>query len=78
MDINEFNKQAEAFYKALNEWVSEESVNKLTDIAYPNHDGKQDADVVATMFSLRDTLHGIEQGCKMGIGNLSIIIDTDN
>lgn len=75
MDINEFNKQAEAFYKALNEWVSEESVNKLTDMAYPNHDGKQVADVVATMYSLRDTLHGIEQGCNLGTDSLSIILN---
>lgn len=75
MDINELNKKAEDFYNALNDWISNESVNSLTDIAYPNHDGKQDADVVATMHSLRDTLHGIEGGCGIGIGSLSIVLD---
>ena len=75
MDINELARKAEEFYNALNDWISTESVNSLTDIAYPDHDGKQDADVVATMYSLRDILHGIKEGCTMGISDLSITLD---
>lgn len=72
--INEITKAAENFYKELNEFISAGTL-PLADLAYPDHDGKADAYVVADMMKLRDLLDSIKVGCEMGVNHLSDIIN---
>ena len=72
--INEITKAAENFYKELNEFISAGTL-PLADLAYPDHDGKADAYVVADMMKLRDLLDSIKAGCEMGVNHLSDIIN---
>lgn len=75
--VNEMIKAAEEFNKALNEFVSESTLS-LIDMAYPNHDGNADANVVADMMALRDRLYSIMNGCEIGIEHLSFIDDEED
>ena len=78
MNKNEdFKKVAESFYKALNEFISDGTLS-LLDIAYPEHDGNADADVVASMMELRDRLYAIKNGCEIGIRNLTDVVEPDD
>lgn len=72
--IKSITKNADKMYAELNQWVSEGRI-PLLDLAYPNHDGNQDAEAVAEMMELRDRLNAIMNACKVGIDNLSSAID---
>lgn len=72
--INEITKTAETFYKELNEFISAGTIS-LVDLAYPEHDGKADAYVVADMMKLGDLLNSIKNGCEIGVNHLSDVIN---
>lgn len=67
-------KNSEAAYKALNAWISGEggSVTQLMDILYPNHDGKQDAEMCGDLLLLRDQLYSLSKACEIAIEHINI------
>ena len=72
--INEIKSMVEATYATLNQFASE-GVIPLIDIAYPNHDGKQDADAVADMMLLRDNLNSLSNVCQLVIEHINGAIE---
>ena len=75
--IQEFTKAAETFYRMLNEFASKGNLH-LIDLAYPNHDGIADDNVVADIMLLRDCLNAIKNGCEISINDLSRVVDNYN
>lgn len=63
-ELKKLNEQAENTYQAINHMMSQKSL-ELLDLAYPNHDGKQDAEAVAKMMTLRQTLSSLATACKI-------------
>ena len=72
--IEQMTEMAETFYRNLNAFISMGSM-QLIDRAFPEHDGNADADIVANMMILRDSLYGIQRGCDLSIRDLSDVID---
>ena len=46
----------------------------MMDLAYPGHDGEQDADVVAEMMSLRQTVNSLSAACGILVNKLTEVI----
>lgn len=63
-ELKKLNEQAENTYQAINHMMSQKSL-ELLDLAYPNHDGEQDAETVAEMMILRQTLLSLATACKI-------------
>ena len=63
-EIKKLNEQAENTYQAINHMMSQKGL-ELLDLAYPNHDGEQDAEAVAKMMALRQTLSSLAAACKI-------------
>lgn len=61
-------------YAAVNNFISEGSV-ALVDLAFPNHDGKADAEAIATLMLLRQELNSLARACGYAIGSLTEVID---
>lgn len=74
--IEKLNIGAELFYKKLNDFLQVSS-KELIETAYPQQDGIANADIIANMLQLRDTLYGIEMGCKKAIIELSEVIEIE-
>ena len=68
--IIEIRKNVEATYALLNKFATEGSL-PLMDLAYPNHDGEQDAEAVSEMMLLRDSLNGLKHVCEMSMDALT-------
>lgn len=75
-DIVSANKVAEGAYQFVNDRMSEGICN-LIDIAYPNHDGEQDPEVIADMMLLRDTLQSLSKACEIWTKQLTEVIQLD-
>ena len=73
-NLNNIREKVESTYAAINHFTSE-GVLPLLDMAYPEHDGKQDAYVVSDMMSLRDSLHSLIAACQYSINNLNEAIN---
>ena len=69
-DLKSARKTAECAYQVINDHMSEGLVT-LLDLAYPNHDGVKDADVVSDMMLLRQTLKSLSDACQIWIDKLS-------
>lgn len=63
-DIVSARKVAEGAYQIVNDRMSE-GICELIDMAYPNHDGVEDPDVIANMMLLRDTLQSLSKACEI-------------
>ena len=74
--IIEIRERAEGFYTLLNKFATDGSL-PLMDMAYPNHDGEQDAEVVSEMMLLRDRLNGLKHACEMSMDALTSAIGDD-
>ena len=72
-DIISARKVAEGAYQIVNDRMSEGICN-LIDIAYPNHDGVQDPEVIADMMLLRDTLQSLSMACDIWTKQLTEVI----
>lgn len=75
-DIVSARKVAEGTCQIVNDRMSEGICN-LIDIAYPNHDGVQDPEVIADMMLLRDTLQSLSMACEIWTKQLTEIIQLD-
>lgn len=75
-DLKVAKNLAESAYIIIKDHMSEGLVS-LIDLAYPNHDGKQDADAVSDMMLLRQSLNSLSQACQIWIGKLSEAIGNE-
>ena len=75
-DIVSARKVAEGAYQIVNDRMSEGICN-LIDIAYPNHDGVQDPEVISDMMLLRDTLQSLSKACEIWTKQLTEVIQLD-
>ena len=75
-DIVSARKVAEGAYQIVNDRMSE-GVCALIDMAYPNHDGVQDPDVISDMMLLRDTLQSLSKACEIWTEQLTEVIQLD-
>ncbi len=62
-DIVKVDKNANIAYQDINYLMSNEIA--LLDLAYPNHDGKQDADAVGEMLYLRQSVAALKKACEI-------------
>lgn len=58
-DIRKVEKNASKTYQDINHLMSDEIA--LLDLAYPNHDGEQDADAVGGMLYLRQSVSALKK-----------------
>lgn len=63
-ELTKLNEEAQNTYQAINHMMSQKGL-ELLDLAYPNHDGEQDAEAVAKMMTLRQTLSSLATACKI-------------
>lgn len=75
-DIVSARNIAEGIYQIVNDRMSE-SICNLIDVAYPNHGGKQDPEVIADMMLLRDTLQSLSKACEIWTKQLTEVIQLD-
>ena len=75
-DIVSARKVAQGTYQIVNDRMSE-GISNLIDIAYPNHDGEQDPEVIADMMLLRDTLQSLSKACEIWTKQLTEVIQLD-
>lgn len=62
-DIRKVEKNASKAYQDINHLMSDEIA--LLDLAYPNHDGEQDADAVGEMLYLRQSVSALKKACEI-------------
>ena len=68
--------KAEKAYELINDLISNHSLDML-DLAYPNHDGVQDAEVVSEMMLLRQSANSLATACNYLVGKLTDAIGDD-
>lgn len=62
--INSINTDVCNIYNSLNDAASNCGL-ELADLAYPNHDGVQDANTVGDMMMLRMNLNNLREICRI-------------
>ena len=72
-NLTDVKNKAEKAYELINDLISHHSLDMM-DLAYPGHEGKQDADVVAEMMSLRQTANSLSVACNILVNKLTDII----
>lgn len=63
-NLNTVNSEVEKVYEFINNFVSNHGLDMI-DLAYPNHDGVQDADVVSDMMLLRQSANSLSKACNI-------------
>lgn len=71
--IKETTAEVDKLYQVINDLVSEGLV-PLVDIAYPQHDGEQDAEAVADMMALRQSANALAKACNNLVDKLTDVI----
>lgn len=69
--------QVEKAYQAINDLVSLYGL-EMIDLAYPNHDGIQNADIIADMMLLRQSADNLSSACNVLVDKLTDIIGDVN
>lgn len=72
-NLTDVKTEAERAYELINDLISHHSLDMM-DLAYPEHDGEQDADVVAEMMSLRQAANSLFVACGVLVNKLTDII----
>ena len=72
-NLTDVKTEAERAYELINDLISHHSLDMM-DLAYPGHDGEQDADVVAEMMRLRQTVNSLSVACDILVNKLTDII----
>lgn len=72
-NLTDVGNKAEKAYELINELISHHSLDMM-DLAYPGHDGEQDADVVAEMMRLRQTVNSLSVACNILVNKLTEVI----
>lgn len=73
-EISELRKNIDNTYGEINDMISFKGI-ELIDLAYPNHDGNQDADAAAEMMLLRQSANSLKNACEILIKKLTDVIE---
>lgn len=76
-NLNTVNNEVEKAYEFINDFVSNHGLDMI-DLAYPNHDGIQDADVVSDMMLLRQSANSLSKACNILVKKLTDVIGDEN
>lgn len=76
-NLNTVNNELEKAYEFINDLVSNHGL-EMIDLAYPNHDGIQDADVVSDMMLLRQSANSLSKACNILVNKLTYVIEEEN
>lgn len=71
-DIQKVEKNAGIAYQDINNLMSDEIA--LLDLAYPRHDGEQDADAVDEMLYLRQSVSALKKACEILENKLTRVV----
>ena len=73
-NIIETRDKIESVYALINDFISNNSYLDMLDLAYPNHDGQEDADATSEMMLLRDSANGLSKVCSILVDKLTDVI----
>lgn len=76
-NLNTVNNELEKAYEFINDLVSNHGL-EMIDLAYPNHDGIQDADVVSDMMLLRQSANSLSKACNILVNKLTYVIEEED
>lgn len=76
-NLNTANNEVEKVYELINDLVSNHGL-EMVDLAYPNHDGVQDADVVSDMMLLRQSANSLSKACNILVKKFTDVIGDEN
>ena len=69
----ELKNKAEKAYAAINDLISNHGI-EMIDLAYPEHDGEQDANVISEMMLLRQSVNSLSTACNILVNKLTDVI----
>ena len=69
----EVKNKAEKAYEAINDLISNHCI-EMVDLAYPKHDGEQNADVISEMMLLRQSVNSLSTACNILVNKLTDVI----
>lgn len=69
----EVKNKAEKAYEAINDLISNHGI-EMIDLAYPEHNGEQDADVISEMMLLRQSVNSLSTACNLLVNKLTDVI----
>lgn len=69
----EVKNKAEKAYEAINDLFSNHGI-EMIDLAYPKHDGEQNADVISEMMLLRQSVNSLSTACNLLVNKLTDVI----
>lgn len=72
-NLIEAKKESEKAYAAINDMISE-NIIAMIDLAYPEHDGEQDAEVISEMMLLRQSVNSLSAACNLLVNKLTDVI----
>lgn len=72
-NLIEVKNKAEKAYAAINDMISNYGI-EMIDLAYPAHDGEQDADVISEMMLLRQSVNSLSMACNLLVNKLTDVI----
>ena len=72
-NLIEVKNKAEKAYAAINDMISNYGI-AMIDLAYPEHDGEQDADVISEMMLLRQSVNSLSMACNILVNKITDVI----
>ena len=72
-NLIEVKNNAEKAYASINDMISNYGI-EMIDLAYPEHDGEQDADVISEMMLLRQSVNSLSMACNLLVNKLTDVI----
>ena len=72
-DLITVKEKAENAYALINELISNHSIDMI-DLAYPEHDGVQDDEVISEMLLLRQSANNLSIACSYLVDKLTDVI----
>lgn len=76
-NLNTLYNEVEKAYGFINDFLGNHGLDMI-DLAYPNHDGVQDADVAADMMLLRQSTNSLSKACNILVKKLTDAIGDEN
>lgn len=75
-NLIEVKNKAEKAYEAINDMISNYGI-EMIDLAYPKHDGEQDAEVISEMMLLRQSVNSLSTACNLLVNKLTDVIGAE-
>lgn len=72
-NLIEVKNNAEKAYASINDMISNYGI-EMIDLAYTEHDGEQDADVISAMMLLRQSVNSLSMACNILVNKITDVI----